>query len=265
MLLHLAGRRIHYDLAGPEEAPVVCFAHALAADSGMWAEQVPALLAQGWRVLRVDMRGHGGSDPVAGDYTMDQLAQDLATVIGALGIDKVHYIGLSIGGMIGQVLAIKHGPLLKSMMLCDTMPATPPGAKETWAPRVGAVKEANGLAKIADGTMERWFTDAFKTRSPGRWKQIRDTIVGTTAQGFLGCAAAIQNFDFLAALPKLQVPTLVVCGTDDQGTPPAGNKRIAGLVPGGRYEEIADARHLPNVEHPDTLNRIMLRWLEAQR
>jgi 3-oxoadipate enol-lactonase len=127
------------------------------------------------------------------------------------------------------------------------------------------VKKANSLTKIADGTMERWFTDAFKGRNPGRWKQIRDTIVGTTAQGFLGCAAAIQNFDFLAALPKLRVPTLVVCGADDQGTPPAGNKRIAELVPGGRYEEIADARHLPNVEHPDTFNRIMLRWLEAQR
>ena len=265
MLLPFDRRRIYYDLNGPETGPVLCITHSLSSDSGMWAEQMPALLGAGYRVLRVDMRGHGGSDPVAGDYTMDQLAQDLATVIGALGIDKVHYIGLSIGGMIGQVLAIKHGPLLKSMMLCDTMPATPPGAKETWAPRVSAVKEANGLAKIADGTMERWFTDAFKTRNPGRWKQIRDTIVGTTVQGFLGCAAAIQNFDFLAALPKLQVPTLAVCGADDQGTPPAGNKRIAELVPGGRYEEIADARHLPNVERADAFNRILLDWLEARR
>ena len=113
--------------------------------------------------------------------------------------------------------------------------------------------------------MERWFTDAFKAKKPSRHKQIRDTIVGTTAQGFLGCAAAIQNFDFLADLPRLKVPTLVVCGADDQGTPPAGNKRIAKLVPGGRYEEIANARHMPNVERPDTFNRIMLGWLEARR
>jgi 3-oxoadipate enol-lactonase len=265
MLLPFDRRRIYYDLNGPENAPVLCITHSLSWDSGMWAEQMPAVLGAGYRVLRVDMRGHGGSDPVDGDYTMDQLAQDVATVVHGLGIDKVHYIGLSIGGMIGQALAISHGLILKSMMLCDTLPATPPGAKETWAPRVIAVKKANSLTKIADGTMERWFTDAFKGRNPGRWKQIRDTIVGTTAQGFLGCAAAIQNFDFLAALPKLQVPTLVVCGADDQGTPPAGNKRIAELVPGGRYEEIADARHLPNVERADAFNRILLDWLEARR
>jgi 3-oxoadipate enol-lactonase len=145
------------------------------------------------------------------------------------------------------------------------MPATPPGAKETWAARVGAVKVANGLAKIADGTMERWFTEAFKSRNAGRWKQIRETIVGTTAQGFLGCAAAIQKFDFLAELLKLQVPTLVVCGADDQGTPAAGNKRIAELVRGGRYEEIADTRHLSNVARYDAFNRILLGWLEHAR
>jgi 3-oxoadipate enol-lactonase len=265
MLLPLNGRRIFYDLVGPETGSVLCVTHSLASDGGMWAEQMAPLLGAGYRVLRVDMRGHGGSDPIAGEYRMEELANDVATVMDALGVTSAHYVGLSIGGMIGQALAVHHGAKVKSMMLCDTMPATPPGAKETWAPRVKAVSDTKGLSTIADGTMARWFTDAFKGRNPSRWKQIRDTIVGTTAQGFLGCAAAIQNFDFLAALPKLQVPTLVVCGADDQGTPPAGNKRIAELVPGGRYEEIAEARHLPNVERPDAFNRILLGWLEAQR
>ena len=113
--------------------------------------------------------------------------------------------------------------------------------------------------------MERWFTEAFKARNPGRWRQIRDTIVGTTARGFLGCAAAIQNFDFVLRLPTLKIPTLVVCGADDQGTPPSANKRIAALVPGARYEEIEKARHLPNVEHPAVFNRIMMGWLDAHR
>src|ERR1700731_1789781 len=102
MLLPLEGRRLYYDLAGPDNGPVVCFTHSLSSDSGMWAEQVPALLAAGFPGLRLDMRGHGGSDPVAGDYTMDQLAADVAAVIEALGIGKLHYIGLSIGGVIGQ-------------------------------------------------------------------------------------------------------------------------------------------------------------------
>src|SRR5260370_31612745 len=102
MLLPLQGRRLYYDLAGPEDGPVVCITHSLASDGGSWAEQMPPLLQAGFRVLRLDMRGHGGGDPVAGDYTMSQLAGAVATVLGALGLARVHYIGLSIGGMIGQ-------------------------------------------------------------------------------------------------------------------------------------------------------------------
>jgi 3-oxoadipate enol-lactonase len=265
MLLTLAGRRIYYDLTGAEAGPLVCFTHSLSSDSGMWAEQVPPLLAAGYRVLRLDMRGHGGSDPVPGDYTMTELAADAAAALDALGLGPVHYIGLSIGGMLGQAFAIKHGAKLKSMMLCDTLPASPVAAKAAWTERTAAVKAANSLVPLAEGTMERWFTDAFKARNPARWRQIRDTIVGTTPQGFLGCAAAIQDFDFVAKLPALKTPTLVVCGADDQGTPASENQRIASLIPGARYEAIPDARHLPNVEHPEVFNRIMLGWLDARR
>ncbi|HEX7968050.1 MAG TPA: alpha/beta fold hydrolase [Stellaceae bacterium] len=265
MLLPYQGRRLYYDLAGPENGPVVCITHSLASDSGMWGEQMQPLLAAGFRVLRVDMRGHGGSDPVAGDYTMEQLAGDTAAVVDALGIKQVHYIGLSIGGMIGQAFALAHGAMLKSMMLCDTMPQTPPDAKAAWGPRVKMVREANSVTPLADGTMERWFTEAFKPRNPGRWKQIRDTIAATTPAGYLGCAAAIQNFDFVPRLPSIKTPTLVVCGAEDPGTPPAGNKRIAELIPSGRYEEIAKARHFPNVEQAEVFNRIMMAWLTSQR
>ncbi|HUK07505.1 MAG TPA: alpha/beta fold hydrolase [Stellaceae bacterium] len=265
MLLPLQRRRLYYDLMGPETGPLVCFTHSLSSDGGMWAEQLPPLLAKGFRVLRLDMRGHGGSDPVAGDYTMSQLAGDVAIAIDALGLDRVHYIGLSIGGMLGQAFAIEHGAKLKSMMLCDTLPATPADAKAAWGPRVEAVKKANSLEPLADPTMERWFTDAFKPRKPGRWKEIRQTIAATTPAGYLGCASAIQNFDFVSKLPTLKVPTLVVCGAEDPGTPASENKRLAALVPGARYEEIPSARHFPNVEHPDTFNRIMMGWLESRR
>src|ERR1700684_602111 len=143
MLLPLNGHRIYYDLMGPETGPVVCFTHSLSSDGGMWTEKMLPLLDAGFGVLRVDMRGHGGSDPVSGDYTMAQLADDTAAVIDATGVGPVHYIGLSIGGMIGQAFAINHGAKLKSMMLCDTMPATPSDAAAAWAPRAKAVREAN--------------------------------------------------------------------------------------------------------------------------
>src|SRR5438876_10825480 len=128
MLLPLAGRRLYYDLVGPEDGPVVCFTHSLASDSGMWAEQMPPLLQAGFRVLRLDMRGHGGSDPAAGDYTMKALAGDVAATLDALSLLRVHYIGLSIGGMIGQAFSIEHGPKLLSAMWSGTLPARPAGA-----------------------------------------------------------------------------------------------------------------------------------------
>src|SRR5262249_8472260 len=139
MLIALPVGRIYYDIVGPEHGEVVCFTHSLASDGGMWAEQVPPLLAAGYRVLRLDMRGHGGSDPIAGDYTMEQLADDVAATLDFLGIARIKFIGLSIGGMLGQAFAIKYGDRLVSAMLCDTSPQTPEGAHQMWAPRIEAV------------------------------------------------------------------------------------------------------------------------------
>jgi 3-oxoadipate enol-lactonase len=265
MLLPYNGRNIAYDLIGSETDPVVCMTHSLASDGGMWAEQVPALLAGGFRVLRIDMRGHGGSEPVEGPYTMSQLSADVTAVIDAIGLAKVHYIGLSIGGMIGQAFALEHGARLLSAMWCDTMPQTPPGSESVWAEREKIVRDARSLLPLADVTVERWLTDDVKARNPNRYRQIRDTVVGTKPAGYLGCTAAIRNFDFVQRLPSLRLPVLVVCGADDAGTPPEANRRIASLVPDGRYEQIASARHFPNVEHPDTFNHIMMSWLQAHR
>ena len=133
-------------------------------------------------------------------------------MLDALAIPRVHFIGLSIGGMLGQAFALEHGGKLASAMWCDTLPATPAGAPEVWQQRVDTVRGANSLAPLADPTIERWLTDAVKRRRPGRWKQIRDTIIGTTPAGYLGCVAAIRNFDFVARLPSVKLPVLVVCG-----------------------------------------------------
>ena len=265
MLLTTGRQTLCYDLVGTEGAPTVAFIHSLAADGGMWNEQVPPLLAAGYQVLRIDLRGHGGSSAVPGNYAMTQLASDVIAVLDAVSLKSVHLVGLSIGGMIAQSLALDHPDRVRSMMLCDSQPASPEDALTRWGPRMVAVQKAGTCEPLGDGTMGRWFTDAFRERRPSRWKQIRDTVVGTSPQGYIGCAYAIQHFDFRPRLPTLRVPTVVVCGADDPGAPPGESQHIASLIPGARFNDIPKARHLPNVERPEVFNPMLLEWLGSQR
>jgi 3-oxoadipate enol-lactonase len=261
MLLHIRGRRLHYDVLGEGAGPVVLFAHALGADGGMWAEQVPAILAEGRRALRVDMRGHGGSDANSGGYDLGALADDLAAAVEACGCARVHYVGLSIGGMIGEAFALRHPEKTASLLLCETPPASLVNAKAIWSPRIAAVQNAGSLEPIADATLERWLTPAFKARNPGRWRQIRDTVAATSVSGYCGGIAALSDFDFTPALPTLKIPALVLYGEDDAASSHEENQRLAALIPGGRFHAFAGARHLPNVEDPARFNRIMMAWL----
>jgi len=264
MLTTVAGRRMYYDLLGPAGGTVVCFLHSLASDGGMWAEQVPPLLAQGYRVLRVDIRGHGGSEPGTGDATIDALCGDALAVLDRLEVSRCHLVGLSIGGILAQAMAVKQPTRFMSLMLCDTAASTPAAWREVWPERMRIVREAASVAPLADSTIERWFTDAFRARAPRRWREIRDAIAGMSADGYLHAAAALVDFDYTAGLRSLRVPALVVCGSDDAGTPPEINRRIASLIPGGRYVEIADGRHMPNVEHADQFNRLLVDWLAVR-
>jgi 3-oxoadipate enol-lactonase len=265
MLLPLGDRHIYYDLLGPSDGPVICLAHALSADGGVWAEQVPPLLAAGWRVLRLDMRGHGGSSPGAEvAYDMAGLARDVIRVLDALGLERVHFAGLSIGGMIGQVLGLDHAERFHSLMLCDTAPTTIPGGKATWDERFAAIAAAGSVEPLADATMERWLTERFRAVDPGRWEQVRRTVAGTTTGGYIGGGAAILHFDVRDRLPSLRLPTLVVWGDEDPGTPPEGNELIADLVPGAERHVFAGARHVPMVEYPEQFAGVMLGWLTRQ-
>ena len=220
MLIPLNNRRIHCDLLGSENAPVVCMAHCLSSDSTVWAEQVPPLLAAGWQVLRLDMRGHGGSDPAGNDCTMEELAADVVAVLDYLGLGRVHFAGVSIGGMIGQQLALDHPRRFHSMLLSGTSPQAVPGPPGMWDARFAAIADAGSLDPIADAAMTRWVTEAFQPRRPGRWQQVRETIAKTTPDGYIAGARAIIAFDVLDRLPEVRLPVLVICGDTDTGTPP---------------------------------------------
>jgi len=258
-------RRVWYELLGGQTDPVVCLNHSLTADSGMWAEQVPALLKEKYQVLRLDIRGHGASDPVRGPYTMHDLAADVKDVLNILAIDKVHLVGLSIGGMFGQAFAVDYPEKLLSLTLCDTMPESAANATSIWDERINIAKKELSLAPMAAATLERWLTPKFRSQNLIRTNQILESIVRTSVDGFVGCAQAVRNFSFVDQLPSVEIPALVICGSDDPGTPPSENKRLASLLKNGKYFEVPECRHLPNIEKPLEFNEILIHWLSSNR
>ena len=261
MLIACGSHRIHADLLGERGRRAVCLVHSLGADMTMWAEQVPVLLEAGYAVLRIELRGHGGSDASPGPYRMEDLGADLARVLDSVALGPVDYVGLSLGGMSGQALALERPDLLRSVVICDALPESLPNADEIWGPRIRAVRAARSCAPIAQATIERWLTPEFHAAHPARWAEILATIAATEAEGYAGCAEAISRFSFVSRLPTLRVPALILCGEDDHAVPPAEGERIARLVPDGRFVAIAGARHLPNVEKPAVFNRLLLEWL----
>ena len=191
MKITVNGFGIHYELIGPEAAPVVMLSHSLAANLSMWDAQMAAL-TQRHRVLRYDLRGHGASDAPPGDYTFDMLADDALGLLRALNIKRCHFVGLSIGGMIGQKLGLRAVPEIASLTLCATSSLMPPEMHSVWDARIAQVR-AHGVGSIANGTMERWFTAAFHAAHPEIIAEVGAMIAGTTADGFAGWPARSRH------------------------------------------------------------------------
>ena len=210
------------------------------------------------------MRGHGGSDAPPGHCSVEALGDDIIAVLDHLDQNAVHFVGLSVGGVIGQSIATRFPQRLVSLVLSDTNVASPPNAKAMWSDRVALVKKAGSTAVLADGMMSRLLSDAFKARRPVRWRQIHATIKATRPEGVFAGADALQDFDFTTKLPSLRIRTLVLCGAQDPATPPSEARKIVDLVPGARYHEIADALHFPNVEQADQYSAVLLDWLSSQ-
>lgn len=265
-MLHNTGKNwIHYDLIGAPDAPVVCMSHSLTSDHGMWAEQVPALLAAGFQVLRIDTRGHGGSTATPGDYSIEELAEDVISVLDGLGFTSgVHFIGLSMGGMIGQVIAADHPGRLASLMACCTASKWQ-GDTELMLGRLRAVRESGTLESIVAANMERRYGPGYRERAPLRWEALRQTFLGTKLEGYFGCMNACLTHNVEPRLGQITIPALVLGGSEDPTTPPQDNREIAAHIPGGRYVEIKGGYHFPNVEFDADFNGIMLDWLASVR
>ncbi|NDU99529.1 3-oxoadipate enol-lactonase [Pseudoroseicyclus tamaricis] len=238
------GIQLHSIAEGPEDGHALVFANSLGTDLSVWEPLLPHL-PPGLRLIRWDLRGHGRSSAPPAPYHMGQLVSDAEAVCEDWGVRGATFVGLSIGGLIGQGLAIKRGDLLSALVLSNT--AAKIGTPQLWDDRIAAIRKG-GLEPAADGVMERWFSAGFRA-SPelARWRAL---LTGTPVEGYIGCCAAISHADFWATTATLTLPVLGIAGSEDKATPPDLVRETVALVEGAETALIRGAGHLPQIEAP---------------
>jgi 3-oxoadipate enol-lactonase len=259
MKLRINGINVNYTLDGPTSGPVVTLSNSLASNLKMWEPQLAALTSR-FRVLRYDTRGHGETEASAGPYTLAALAEDTRALVQALGIARTHFIGLSLGGMIGQLLALEHPELLQSLTLCDTMSRVPTEAKPTWEERIHTA-QTQGLEPLVEPTIARWFTAPFRAQRTDVITQVRTMIRSTPVAGYIGCCHAIAGLNLTDRLKAITVPTLIIVGEDDPGTPVAASRTIQAQIKGSELVILKSAAHLSNLEQPQAFNEALTAFL----
>ncbi|MFP4160306.1 MAG: 3-oxoadipate enol-lactonase [Desulfobacterales bacterium] len=250
---------VNFEVAGRESGPVVICSHCLAGNINIWDPQVKAL-EKDYRILRYDLRGHGQTSAPEGDYTMEMLADDAAALLDALEIEKAHFMGISLGGMIGQTLALSHPERLLSLVLCDTACSIPKDSGPLWEERISAARK-NGMEALADGTLERWLSPEFQKNNPEVTGKIREIIKRTPVDGFAGCCRAISGFDVSGRLSSISLPTLVMVGENDPGTPVEASQEIRDKIRGSVLKVLPGAFHLSNTEAAGSFNSALADFL----
>jgi len=259
MLIKANGIQMNYELSGIKQAPVVVLSHSLACSMVMWRPQLEMLESR-FRVLRYDTRGHGGTDAPPGSYTLAQLVDDAIGILDGLDIERVHWVGLSMGGMIGQGLALSHPGRLNSLVLADTAAIIPGEAQPVWQERIDVVRN-EGLQAVAESTLERWFTPNYLKQKLPEVDQIRQQILDTPVAGYIGCSEAIRRLNYLDQLAAIQTPTLVMVGADDTGTPVAASEAMHAHIKGSNLAVIPAAAHLSNIEQAKVFNTHLMEHL----
>lgn len=246
---------------GAEKPPVVMLSHALATKLEVWDPQIDAL-SECFQILRYDIRGHGGSDIMSGPYQLETLVEDAVQLLSRCQISQVHFVGLSLGGMIGQLLAATHPELVASLVLCSTSYRTPPEKRAEWDQRIQIAQTA-GMRAHVEPTIARWFTADFVRDHPNEVSPIRDMIGSTYEQGYAGCAHVVRDLDLTDKLPLIKAPALVMGGENDAGNPPETTADFAARI-GAEVKIVPSSAHLCNVEQPDLFNNTLLEFLAAR-
>ncbi len=253
--------KVNYELSGKKDGPMVVLSHSLASSLKMWEPQMEILRSH-FQVLRYDTRGHGQTETTPPPYTLELLAEDAIGLLNGLEIEKVHWVGLSMGGMIGQAIALNHSHRLLSLSLCDTSSKIPDEAQPIWDERIEGVKNI-GMKSQLEATMERWFTPAYLSLNPPMLNLIKEEFLATPPEGYMGCASAIRRLNYLNRLSEIQIPTLIIVGEDDPATPLSASEAIHGQIKNSKLVILPSTRHLSNVERAEAFNDHLLKFLKS--
>jgi 3-oxoadipate enol-lactonase len=239
--------------------PWIMLSHGLATDLTMWDELTDSLKDR-YRVLRYDARGHGGSAAPEGDYSLDMLVADAAGIFNALGIEQSHFCGLSMGGMVGLGLMLNHPRRMRSAVIADSRHTTRPDFTEAWLQRAEAVRKC-GVEAIVESTVNRWSSAGLAGRNPATIARMQAMIRRTSANGYRGCAAALARLNYGHRLGEINVPALLICGSEDHGAPPENTRQMHAAIKGSRFVEVEQAGHISNIEQPRIFAEAVISFL----
>jgi 3-oxoadipate enol-lactonase len=252
------GIEINYEIEG--SGPWVTLSHSLACNIHMWDEQMEALTKH-YKVLRFDTRGHGASSAPPSPYTLSDMANDVHGLFKTLGIKRTHWVGLSMGGMIGQTYALEHPDVFQSLFLADTTSRRPANAAQMWGDRI-RMAEQQGMEALVDSTLARWFTEPYRKSHPQVMKRVGEYIRNTPVAGFCGSCEAISRVDTQDRLKEIKCPTFILVGEHDHGTPPDMARALHENLPGSELLIVPSAAHLSSIEQAQIFNQALLGFLE---
>jgi 3-oxoadipate enol-lactonase len=245
---------------GPDDGPVLVLGHTLATSRAMWRGQIPHF-AKRYRTISFDMRGHGESVAPDYPYSLEMLSEDVIGILDSLGVERpAIFLGISIGAMIGQALALRHADRLRALVLCSAVSRMLPDARAMWDQRIEAIRK-DGIKGQVQPTLERWLSQEFRARDPETTKWVADMIRATSVAGMIGCARAIQKLDYTDQLERITLPTLIIAGEKDPGAPVAAAQVIHNGIKGSRLEVIPNVLHQAPIEAADRFNRIVGEFL----
>jgi 3-oxoadipate enol-lactonase len=251
---------VHHVVTGPEGAPVVVLSNSLGSTYAMWDAQADAL-AEHFRVVRYDTRGHGGSPVPEGRYDIDDLADDVVALLDRLGMERAHVVGLSLGGMTAMRLAARNPERVdRLVVLCTGARLEPASA---WTDRAATVRDG-GTVAVAPAVVQRWFTPSFLEANPSVRNECEQMVAETPAEGYAGCCEVIAAMDLRDDLPRISAATLAIAGADDPATPPPHLEAIAEAVQDGRLIVVPDAAHLANAQQPGAITSAIIEHLTKE-